>query len=377
MAPNALGDRRLVARAGLALVLANGRYWTSVAPIVRSELKRWRLRAEEIDDPELRALALAKLDGESFHAEAAATLATLAPRTHRRSTAEAIVAVEVLFDYLDGLTERRSPDPLQEGERSFAALIGAVAASTDSAGDPGTPRGYGGYLEALSRAAALALARLPGAPAIAGVAKRTAERGAQAQTRMHAAGELGVAQVEEWAIGESHGTGLGWQEFVAGSASSVLVLHALIAAAANPRTTTQDAAQIAEAYLSTCVVLTLLDGLVDYEHDAKGDGSDAPGYLTLYEHPDELADTMGKIARRAVGQARALPNGAHHVMLLTGVVAYYSSAPGAQGELARPVITRLRRGLEPLISPTLAIMRAWRSTRRRAGSFGAKGEDRS
>ena len=52
-------------------------------------------------------------------------------------------------------------------------------------------------------------------------------------------------------------------------------------------------------------------------------------------------------------------------MLLIGVVAYYSSAPGAESELARPVIARLRRELAPLIAPTLAVMRAWRGARRR------------
>jgi tetraprenyl-beta-curcumene synthase len=132
-----LGDRRFVARAGMALVLANVRYWSTVAPVVRSQLRRWELRAQAIEDPELRALALEKLRGEGFHAEAAAMLATLAPRSYRRDVAEAIVALELLFDYLDGLTERPLDNPLEDGEVLFGALVNAVSV---------VPLGVGGAL---------------------------------------------------------------------------------------------------------------------------------------------------------------------------------------------------------------------------------------
>jgi hypothetical protein len=181
---------------------------------------------------------------------------------------------------------------------------------------------------------------------------------------MHAASQLGTTQLEDWGRNEAEGSGLDWREFVAGAASSVLVLHALIAAAANPRTTPEAAAQIEEAYLPACVVLTLLDGLVDYDRDKAHDGLERPGYLSQFQDRDELPEVLGQAARRAATQACGLPNGAHHVMLLTGVVAYYSSAPGAEGEEARPVVARLRLELAPLMSPTLAVMRVWRAARR-------------
>jgi tetraprenyl-beta-curcumene synthase len=377
VATRVLGDWRLIAQTGLALALANARYWTSVTPIVRKELKRWELRAQAIEDPALRALALSKLRDEGFHAEAAAMLTTLAPRTHRRSIVEAIVAVEVLFDYLDGLTERPSPDPLGDGAQLFAALIDAVAFGSPDAETPEVSRGYDGYLESLSRAVAGAIGRLPAAAAVTEVAVRTAEQSAQAQIRMHAAPALGRDQLQGWAATQANETGLGWRELVAGAASSVLVLHALIAAAADPDTTPAVAGEIAAAYLSMGVLLTLLDGLVDYEHDTGPNGAGAAGYLGLYDDPAELSDVLGQAARRAATQARALPNGAHHVMILAGVVAYYGSEAGAQNALARPVVARLRQELAPLVSPTLVIMRGWRSTRRRTRSCGAKGEGES
>ena len=47
-------------------------------------------------------------------------LATLAPRAYRKGAVEAIVALQVLFDLLDGLTEQPLQDPLGDGERLFA-----------------------------------------------------------------------------------------------------------------------------------------------------------------------------------------------------------------------------------------------------------------
>jgi tetraprenyl-beta-curcumene synthase len=369
MAPSALGSRRLLARAGLALLLANARYWTSVAWIVRGELKRWKLYAQAIEDPELRTLALAKLHGEAFHAEAAAMLATGAPRAHRASVIEAIVALELLFDYLDGLTERSSVDPLDQGKRLFAIFTDAAAGCVGTGGSPPPPRTSDGYLEALSRAASAAIARLPAAAAITQVSQKVAARAGQAQTRMHAVPALGTAQLEGWARAEAQGTGLEWRELVAGAASSVLALHALTAAAADPDMSPQQAAEIVPSYLSMCVVLTLLDGLVDYGEDRLSGGPDWAGYLGLFPAVEELPDLLGKAATRAAVQAAALPNGAHHVMILVGVVGYYGSAPGAEGELARPVLARLRADLAPLIYPTLAITRAWRALGQRNTSI--------
>jgi hypothetical protein len=59
-------------------------------------------------------------------------------------------------------------------------------------------------------------------------------------------------------------------------------------------------------------------------------------------------------------------------MILAGVVAYYASEPGAGDELARPAVARLQQELAPLMSPTLAIMRAWRWARRRRSRTGPR-----
>jgi tetraprenyl-beta-curcumene synthase len=305
-----------------------------------------------IDDPELRTLALDKLEDERFNAEAGAMLATLAPRAHRSDAVEAIVALQVLFDLLDGLTERPLQDPLGDGERLFLAFTRAV-----SAPGPTPVAGDGGYLNELSAAAGGALARLPAHDAVIEVAAASAARAAQAQIRMHASPRLGVGQLREWAQARSSGTGLEWREMLVGSASSVLTVHALIAAAADYQSTPAHAARVADAYLSVCVVLTLLDGIVDRERDER---AGALGYISLYDDDKELVRALAVMTARASGQARALQHGGHHVMVLAGVVAYYTSAPGARGELARPLIAPLHRALTPAVLPALVLMRAWR-----------------
>ena len=376
-----LGNRRFVARAGLALLQANVRYWTSVAPIVRGELRRWERRAKAIEDPELRTLALEKLSGEHFHAEAAAMLATLAPWCYRSDVVEAIVAIEVMYDYLDGLSERPSDDPLGDAQRLFDAYTGALAVGSESNSGAlnsnydesrrrDEPRqADGGYLEELSGTVSAALARLPAAGAITAVAQASAARSAQAQIRMHAIPQLGTGQLKDWAKGEAEGTGLPWRELLAGAGASVLAVHALIAAAANPGTTLKEAAQIESAYLSTCVVVTLLDGIIDHDRDTCAGGKDGLSYIDFYEDREELSQALTDAARQAARQTRALRNGPHHAMTLAGVVAYYASAPEARSDLARPVVERLQEQLAPLIYPTLAIMRAWRLAKRvRAGN---------
>jgi len=341
--------------AGLALVRANARYWTTVAPAVRAELRRWDERAAAIPDPTLQALARAKLREERLNAEVAATLATVAPRAHRRDVVAAIVALEVMYDYLDALTERPSPDPLGSGRELFRAFTDAVALDVEHHRPTDD-----GYLQALRDTVRAALSRLPAAAEIAQVACSSAARCAEAQIRLHAAPLLGDGQLEQWARREAAGGDLEWRESFAGSAASVLAIHAVIAAAADPGTTAAQAVAIDAAYLSICALSTMLDSLVDHDRDTR---AGEPGFDRLYADGEELAGALVSVAELGIAQARALPRGAHHAMTLVGVVAYYTSALGAD-DRARPVIVPLRRRLAPLYAPALAIMRAWRAAKR-------------
>jgi tetraprenyl-beta-curcumene synthase len=375
----------------LALAMANGRYWTSVAPVVRAQLAHWERRASAIGDPALRALALEKLQAERFNAEVAATLATLAPRPHRAAVVEAIVALEVMYDYLDALTEQPVADPLRDSRRLFMAFTDAFAdagAQTEGSqtGDRRTggsqardghagdyfrhhPSDDGGYLAELSATTGAALAGLPAWSAVSATARASAALCAEAQVRVHAAPRAGAAQLEEWMRAQAASTGLQWREFMAGAVSSVLAVHALIAAAANARTTPAEAAAIDRAYLSISALSTMLDGVIDYERDSL---SGEAWYVRHYDSHAALADQIVAVIRETRQQVQTLPNAAHHAITLVGVVTYYTSAPQATRGIAAPLTRRVNDELGPLMAPILAVMRAWRGAKTLRRALGGK-----
>jgi tetraprenyl-beta-curcumene synthase len=369
--PTVFADRRLLARAGVALVLANARYWTTVAPEVRAQLARWRTRASKIEDPELRKLALHTLQQEGFAAEVAATLATLTPRRHRTATIRGIVALEVMYDYLDGLTEQPTADPLANGRQLFKAFTDALdpGAGLDQDYYRHRPSGSdGGYLQELAVSVRETLACLPKAQALAPRMLGAAARCAEAEVLTHAGTISNSPLAERWARETTNGSGLDWREYLAGAASSVLAVHALIALAGDERTTVAHAAPIDEVYLALGVLSTMLDSVVDYEQDA---ANGTLAYINHYDDRSLLGARLVQVAQQAATRARDAPASAHHLMTMAGVAAYYTSAPSATSELASPVTTRIQTELRPLITPTLAIMRTWRLAKRvRARSRG-------
>jgi tetraprenyl-beta-curcumene synthase len=360
------GPRRLESvRALRALARANLLFWPTVAPVVHRELARWEGDAARIGDSALRQLAREKLEHERFNAEVAATLATLAPRRKRAVATRAIVALELLFDYLDGRTELPADDPIAEGEQLFAAFRHAVDPGARSRGGSAAANGAqdtpdGAYLWALSAQVSRNLFALPAVSQVQDVARAAAERCTEAQTRLHAAATLGDRQLVEWARERGSTSGLEWREYAGGCASSVLSLHALIAAAADPATTAGDAQRIDSAYLAIGGVITTLDSLVDERADRERGES---GFTRLFETHEQLASRLTELTRVAHARALAAPHGEHHVMTLAGVIAYYTTHPGARQGHARSIALALRAELAPTIWPTLAVMAGWRAAK--------------
>jgi len=345
-----------------ALLTANVRFWSTVLPEVRRELRAWERRARAIPDSVLREQALEKLREERFNTEVAATLATLVPAVRRRQAIKAIVALQIAYDYLDGLTEQPVPRPLAAGHqlyRAFADALTPLGPAVDHYRHH--PREDGGYLQALVAACRSAFWSLPAAPAVAPVARAVAARCGEAQTRTHAIPLLGNGQLRAWAQAQPEAEWMRWWEIASGAAASVLALHALVALAADPATVPADAARLAAAYVPTCALTTLLDSLVDGEEDARRGGH---AYLAYYRDEPEASERLEALAHEAVVAVADLPRAAHHLVTVTGAVAFYLSAPGAAGARARRLTAPMAAELRPLLAPALAIFGAWRRGKR-------------
>ncbi len=235
-------NRRLAARASGALVarerslLEHGRADRArpAHPLGASGPGDWRSCAARAGERQAARRALQRAGrGDARDARAS---------PHRARVVEAIVALQVLYDYLDVLSEQPTADPLMTSAGLFAALSDAVSVPADGSEQlfRQLPQNNdGGYLARLVVPVDLALARLPGAAAITAVTQGAAERCAEAQILHHAASRsrspLGIA--EPAGLGHSanrRARALDGRSSSPASTASVLAIHALIAAAADP-----------------------------------------------------------------------------------------------------------------------------------------------
>ncbi len=331
-------------------------YERQIVPLVHSELGRWQTRAAAIPDPVLRAAALSALHEKGQNVEATAVFAILAPRANRVGALRAIVALQAAIDYLDILGEQPVEDPLADGLRLHSALCDAVSPGAG----PGEwyslhpQREDGGYLAALVAECQSRVAGLPATEAVLPLLQRAARRCAEGQSHTHAADRMGGAQIETWAIDQDSAPGYLWWELAAGASSSVAA-QALIAAAADPRTTAEQATLIDAAYFPPIGALTvLLDDLIDRDEDLS---AGQHNYLSYCANEEEAANRIGLLAGRAKAASADLRHARRHRAILAGVAAFYLSAAPTTNGYARPIRARLLEVLAPTVRLTMVALR--------------------
>ncbi len=331
-------------------------YRRSIVPRARRELRRWEHAAEEIPDPTLRGHALAALREKGRNVEATAVFAILAPRPYRGAAVVAMAAFQVAVDYLDSLGEQRSADPLADGLQLHQALSDALS--------PGMPvaewyrlhpqRDDGGYLQALVATCRQTVHQLPSHASALPLARRAAGQCGEGQSYTHTAAHGGAEGLKAWASRQECPPGYLWWEVAAGASSSVAA-HALIAAAADPRTTADEAALIDAAYFPPIGALSvLLDDLIDFDDDA---ASDAHNYMTYYASNLVAGDRLALMGGRAKAATAQLRHGGRHAAILAGVAGFYLSTPEARSSYAEPIRSRMIGSLGFAVRPILAAMR--------------------
>lgn len=339
-----------------AVVRALALHRRRIVPSVRAAQRRWAATAAAIPEPGRRDAALAALSDKRRNAEATAVFALLAPRRHRAGALAAMTALQTAVDYLDSLDE--AGGDLEGGLSLHRALAGAVGTGTRLE----QPAGDDEYLRALLAECAARLAALPAIDAVRPRLLEAVLRCGEGQARTHAAAPRGAGDVEglrAWAeemarSGKTPGGYLWWELAAAGSSS--VAAHALIAAAADPRTEPAEADRIEAAYFPPVGALTvLLDDLVDRAADARaGEHS----YLAYCSDPGFAAARFGLLADRAAVAVAPLRRRPTHAAILAGVAAFYLSDPRAEGAWATAIGGRL---LESLGATTGILTAALRS----------------
>jgi tetraprenyl-beta-curcumene synthase len=336
------------------------RYWIGVLPLARRELRSWRRRASEISNPRLRAHALSTLGEEVMNVEAAAVFATLVPSIRWPALIRLLVAVQVMYDYLDTVSEVPAREPLRNGLQLHRALVAAV--------DPSEPIGDfyrhhpdgdddGGYLESLVATCRGAAKSLPSSATVMPLVRRAAVRCGEGQSHVHAAMHEGDRRLAGWSRRQDRAAGYDWWELAAGAISSVGV-YALLAAAAARGTTAREAARIDAAYFpAACALSALLDSLIDRDRDVR---TANPSSIGHYATIATAAERLAEIAARADVSLRALRHGRRHAAILAGIAGYYLSADGATrdgaGPIADAIVDRFGASL-PLILATVRLRR--------------------
>lgn len=343
---------------GLAATFARAalRYWTSVFPRVYALAARWRRRARSIPDPVLRRLALEAV-AKSGNIEGAAAFSAFAPWRHRGAAVRAASAFQCAYNLLDLLGEQPSADPVLDGRRLHESLVYAVGVGEDSIDrrdwyEHHPQHDDGGYLDAILDECRRAFAELPSHAIVGPWIRASAERIVAFQSLNLSEAQGDHDGLEQWALRATPaGSGLRWWETAAAAGSS-LEVHALIAAAASPRLSDDEARALARAYFPWIGCLhSLLDNLIDKHED------EAAGHRSLLEYydPPRAAERLGELAARARLAADNLPNKGRHGVMLSAMVANYLSTPEAREGQLRPAREAVIAATGPLVRPAMAV----------------------
>lgn len=339
-------------------------FWLRIHPLARRQLNAWETLATAIPDPRARGHALATLRDERLSAMGAALVAATA-RPYSPDLVRLLVALQIAWDYIDTLAEQPAPDPVGNGVQLHRALLDAVAETPIRGGyhrlHPGGDDG--GYLQALVMGCRQAGARLPAFPRVRSAVLEEL-RTAEVQYAHHAAPAEREARLHRWAAEretqESEGD-MAWFELAAAASSSLGVL-ALLALAAD-RGTDPDAVARRRAVYSPWVdaLTALLDSFVDRDADAR---AGLASWMDHYPTDAAAAERLADVVARVVREARALPDGGRHLVVVTGMLAMHLSQPTAWLPGVAPATRALLRAADtPVMGALLVLLRAWRGVR--------------
>lgn len=341
-----------------ALIAAAARQLIWGLRFAARETHRWRARATQIPDAETRQDALDALGSKRGHIDGAALFWTI-PRRRNPELLGLLAAYQIMWDFLDNVSERGAAAGQANGYQLHTALVDALDRR------PSMHDYYrwhpwpddGGYLPALVAASKRASSRMPHLAPVRELLLRDARR-AGVQAINHDPDPASRApSLHEWATREDpHEHEVSWFEF-ASAASAGLSIYALFAVSAEPAPT-MNITRIYEAYFPwISAVTTMLDSYVDRAEDiATGEHS----YVAYYPTGKLVVPRIAHLVRHGFHATGSLRDVERHRVIVASMVALHLSRDSARSTALRADGRKLARAGGSLTRLLVPILRLWR-----------------
>jgi tetraprenyl-beta-curcumene synthase len=323
------------------------------------ELRKWRSLAVEIPDQTIRLLALGALERKRGNTYGAGMFWTL-PRVRSHSLLRLLVTYQVLWDYLDSISEHDSTTGKASTRQLHLALVDALDPSRPISDYYRHHAGHddGGYLCALVHACRECCLRLPSFQRVRPLLVREAVR-VEVQAINHDPDADGrEAALREWVARElPSGQDAQWFELAAAAGANIAI-YALLALAAEPACDEGEIARVYRAYFPWAGALaTMLDSYVDEVEDVAAGGQ---CYVAYYPSHELATRHMVRLLQRCLYEVGGLTNSKRHTLLAGCMVAMYLSKDSARTRETRETTRRLAGAGGSLTKILLPILRAWR-----------------
>jgi tetraprenyl-beta-curcumene synthase len=323
------------------------------------EIRLWRLRALQIPDAQIREDALAALDHKRTHAHGAALFWTL-PRRRNPHLLRLLIAYELIWDFLDNLSERAAALGQTDGRDLHRAITEAI--------DPTSPisnyyrqlpwREDGGYLRALVEACRQRCLLLPSYSTVRTLMLEDACLAQVLALNHHPNAGVRDAELQSWVSRHfPEASDMPWWE-LSGAASAPLTIHVLLALAAEPDCSVREVIEVHQVYFPCLsATTTMLDSFVDQADDvANGNHS----YVGHYPDGTDVVQSVQRLVRQSMQQVGSLKRGAKHAIIAAAMISMYLSKSSSGQRHSRLRARRLVRSGGSLTRVLLPILRLWR-----------------
>lgn len=297
-----------------------------IVPHAALELQGIRTLALTIEDEQLRAQALASIEGKAYHVAGGCILATFLPTAAARAYVELVAPLESIYDYLDNLCDRHPEVSID----AYPVLHQAIADALDPTAPPRDyyargPAGHdNGYLLRLVTRTQRSLRRVAGYETLLPAFREAADLYAEMQTYKHYPADRRESACIAWyeRRRDSRIADLRWYEFVCAAGSQFQVYAPLFELFAGRPNAVQPAY---DAHFPAVAALhVLLDSYIDQAEDCE---HGELNFAAAYGDGEALRERVAFLANKARQRFALLPDANQHRFVMRVMALFYLTHP--------------------------------------------------